>query len=224
MSLYRVEYRMIFFFWFVLLIGLLVLKPAQADTIHLKKGGRIQGVIISESEGSVEIRSNLGTIILSRGSIAKMDRASEEENRALESEWKKEREEKEEKAREAKRFEKEQRAKGMVKYRGTWVSAEKMREIEEGLDKSKEAWLGEVEKQRKELEELEKRLRELEARLERKESELSFREQQLSLREQNLLLQQQNIQREAERLAREKEETPPKIFAVPRIEVVPPKE
>jgi hypothetical protein len=210
--------------WCALLIAFVVAACVHADTVYLKKGGRIQGVVTSESEDSVEIKSNLGTIILSRGSILRIEKSPKEENVELESQWEKEKVEKEEKAKEEKRFEEEQRAKGMVKYQGTWISADRMREIEEGVEQKKQEWAREVDQRRKELEELERRLSEMEQRLDRRESELNYREQQLALREQNLLLQQQNLQREAERLAREKEETPPKIFAVPRIEVVPPKE
>ena len=195
---------------------------APADTIYLKKGGRLKGVIVSESEGSVEIKSKLGTITLSRGAIARIEKAPENENKALEKRWVREKEEREEKAMRERRFEEEQRAKGLVLYRGAWVPAEKVIEAEKGSKKKLETESQELEEQRRELDNLEKRLREMEARLERKESELNFREQQLSIREQNLLLQQQNLQRQAEQIAREKEERPPKIFAIPRIEVVPP--
>lgn len=217
----RLKTRLVLGLGAVLLLA--ILAAVQADTIYLKKGGRIQGVIISESEDSIELKSNLGTIVLSRGAIARIERSTAEEKKALESEWEKEQEEKDKKAKEEKLFEQEQRAKGLVKYKGTWIPAKKMYEIEEEVQKEKDDLTKVFEQQKRELEEMEKRLKEMEARLNSKESELSFREQQLSLREQNLLLQQQNLQRQAEQIAREKEDTPPKIFAVPRIEVVPPR-
>jgi len=201
--------------------GFFVTAHARGDTVHLKKGGRITGVISSESGDSIEIKSNMGTIVLSKGAIEKIERATAEENRALESQWRQERDQEKEKIKEAKRFEEEQRAKGLVKYQGTWIPAEKAYEIEKGVTKEKEEWETSVEQQKREFQDMEKRLRDLEARLEQRQREVDFREQQLSLREQNLLLQQQNLQRQAEQIAREKQQAPPKIFAVPRIEVVP---
>jgi DNA repair exonuclease SbcCD ATPase subunit len=196
-------------------------SDGRADTIHLKKGGRITGVIASETETSLEIRTNLGAISLSKGAIATIERATPEENSALESQWKKERDEEKEKAKASKRFEEEQRAKGLVEYKGTWVPAEKAYEAEKGLAQEKEEWLKTVEQQKKDIQELERRLRDMEARLDQRQRELEYREQQLNLRKQNLLLQQQNLQTQASQLTRERQQTPPKIFAVPRIDVVP---
>ena len=201
--------------------GFFVAIHARGDTVYLKKGGHITGVISRESETSIEIKSNMGTIVLSRGAIEKIEMSTAEENRTLESQWKQERDQQREKVKEAKRFEDEQRAKGYVKYQGTWIPAEKAYEIEKGVTKEKEEWEKSVEQQKKDLQEMEKRLRDMEARLEQRQREVDFREQQLSLRQQNLLLQQQNLQRQAEQIAREKKQTPPKMFAIPRVEVVP---
>lgn len=203
----------------------LLLNPigAPADVIHLKKGGKVKGVVINESEESVEIKSNLGTIVLSRGAISRIVKATEEENKAFESQWRKEKKEKDEEADRNVQFEKEQRAKGLVKYKGTWVTPEKLAEIERGTEDRKKELVRNIDEQKRVLDEMEKQLKEIETRLDRRERELNFREQQLTMREQNLLMQQQNLQSQAEQLARDKEITPPKIFAVPRIEVVPPR-
>ncbi|MCX6338342.1 MAG: hypothetical protein NTX71_00290 [Candidatus Aureabacteria bacterium] len=202
--------------------GLFVTVHAWGDTVLLKKGGHITGVISSESETSIAIKSSMGTIVLSRGAIAKIERATAEVNRALESQWEQERSQEEKKLNEAKRVEEEQRAKGLVKYQGTWITAEKAYEIEKGVARDKEEWEKSVEQQKRDLQEMEKRLRDLEARLEQRQREADFREQQLAFKEQNLLLQQQNLQRQAEQIAREKQQSPPKMFAIPRVEVVPP--
>lgn len=197
---------------------------ASADIIHLKKGGKIEGVIVSEEGGSLEIKSKLGTIILSRSAVDRIVRASPEENKGLRTEWEKEREDREENEKAARKYENEQREKGMVKYKGTWISAKEMKEIEEGVENEKQEAQKQLEEQRKLLEEMEARLQDMEARLNAREQQLNFREQQLSIREQNLLLQQQNLQQQAENLSRERKEGPAKIYAIPRIEVVPPPE
>lgn len=201
--------------------GALAADYARGDIVYLKKGGHITGVVSKESETSIEIRSNMGTIVLSRGAIAKIEKTTAEENSALESQWKQERDKEKEKVKEAKRFEEEQRAKGYVKFQDTWVPAEKAYEAEKGISKEREEWEKTVEQQKKDLQEMEKRLREMEAGLEQRQRDLDFKEQQLSLREQNLLLQQQNLQQQAEQLARDKKQSPPKMFAIPRVEVVP---
>lgn len=201
--------------------GVFAAVHARGDTIYLKKGGHITGVVAKESEASIEIKSNMGTIVLSRGAIAKIEKTSAEENSALESQWRQERDKEKEKAKEAKRFEDEQRAKGYVKFQGTWVPAEKAYEAEKGITQEREEWEKTVEQQKKDFQEMEKRLKDMETRLEQRQRDLDYREQQLSLREQNLLLQQQNLQQQAEQLARDKKQSPPKMFAIPRVEVVP---
>lgn len=206
----------------VILACALIPLGANADIIRLKKGGKLTGVIVRETEGSIEIRSNLGTITLSRGAIAEIERASEEDNKALEGKWNREKEERKENADRATKFEEEQRSKGLVKYKDSWVTPEKMMQLESGSKEKLEREAGDIEEQRRALEDMERRLAEMEARLERRETELGFREQQLTMREQNLLLQQQNLQNQAEEIARNRQQRPPKIFAVPRIEVVPP--
>lgn len=197
---------------------------ARADTITLKKGGSITGVILSESESSIEIRSNLGTIILSRGAIKGIEKAAPADNVALTSQWKKEKEEIEQKAKAARRFEEEQREKGLVKTDAGWVSPDKAEEAERraAADREREETEKAIEQQRRELQEMDRRIKEMEARMDQRQRDLDFREQQLGLREQNLLLQQQNLQRQAEQLSREKQDRPQKIFAIPRVEVYPP--
>jgi hypothetical protein len=201
--------------------GLFAAVDAGGDTVYLKKGGHITGVVRKKSKTSIEIKSNMGTIELSKGAIARIEKASADENRALESQWRLERDEKKEKDKEAKRFEEEQRDKGYVKFQGTWITAEKAYEMEKGIAKEREEWEKTVEQQKKEFQEMEKRLKEMEARLEQQQRDLDFKEQQLVLREQNLLLQQQNLQQQAEQLARDRKQSPPKMFAIPRVEVVP---
>jgi hypothetical protein len=201
--------------------GIFVSGDARGDIVYLKKGGHITGVVTKKGDSSIEIKSNMGTIILSKGAIERVEKTSVEENRALESQWRQERNKEKEKAKEAKRFEAEQRAKGYVKFKDTWIPAEQAYEMEQGVTKEKEEWEKAVERQKKELQEMEKRLKDMEAALDQRQRDLEFKEQQLALREQNLLLQQQNLQQQAEQLAQDRKQSPPKMFAIPRVEVVP---
>ncbi|MEJ2746053.1 MAG: hypothetical protein P8123_10295 [bacterium] len=201
--------------------GLFSTVDLAGDTVYLKKGGHITGVVSKKSDTSIEIKSNMGTIVLSKGAIDRIEKTSEKDNKALESQWKQERDKEKAKAKEAKLFEAEQRAKGYVKFHGTWVPAEKVYEAEQGITKEREEWEKTVEQQKRELQEMEQRLKELETALEQRQRDLEFKEQQLALREQNLLLQQQNLQQQADQLARDRKQSPPKMFAIPRVEVVP---
>lgn len=207
-----------------LLSGLIAPLCARADTVFLKRGGSINGVILSESESSIEIKSNLGTIILSRGAIKRIEKLAAGDNVALESQWKKEKDAVDQKAKETLRFEEEQRAKGMVKTEAGWVAAEKAEEVEKraAKDKEREELERTLEQQKKDFQDMDRRIKDMEARLDQRQRDLDSREQQLGLREQNLLLQQQNLQRQAEQLSREKQDRPQKLFAVPRIDVYPP--
>ena len=207
-----------------LAVGFTVPLCARGDTVFLKKGGSIAGVILSESETSIEIRSNLGTIILSRGAIKKIEKSAADENARLESEWKKEKADVDQKEKAARRFEEEQRAKGLVKTDAGWVPAEKAAEAEKtaAREKEREELDKALDGQKKDLQEMDRRIKDMEARLEQRQRDLDLREQQLGLREQNLLLQQQNLQRQAEQISRDKQERPQKIFAIPRIDVYSP--
>ena len=65
------------------LITLTLLRPAGADVILLKNGGRLEGVIVKETETTVQIRIRGGELTIKRSKIRKIQRKSEDANEAL---------------------------------------------------------------------------------------------------------------------------------------------
>lgn len=108
-------------------------SPAPADEIYFKSGYSQTAVVIRETEKTVRFKSDLGLSSISREKIDFVEKATEEENRALLKKWReKELRQKEmaEAKREAQRkFETEQLAKGLVKFEDEWMTRERKQEI-----------------------------------------------------------------------------------------------
>ena len=71
-------------------IGALVLScmpPAQADTLYLKNGRSLEGVIKKESAGAVELDVGGGTAVFKLNELESMRRSSAQENAALYQKW-----------------------------------------------------------------------------------------------------------------------------------------
>ena len=72
------------------------LYPGQnlsADTIHLKNGGSIEGIIKSEDSNRIEINVGFGTITCSGNEVVSIDRSSPAELNSLTDKWEKKQEE-----------------------------------------------------------------------------------------------------------------------------------
>jgi len=114
---------------------------AFADTIYLKNGNRVSGIITGESEDSVQIKINIGaTVTFSKEDIKKIERESSEEHSRIKDAWGTERTRREEDEIRKKAFEEGQRKKGLVEYKGKWLTPEErerlyVANIAKGLDK-----------------------------------------------------------------------------------------
>lgn len=101
----------------------------RADTIYLKNGNKIFGIIKKESKGSVEIEINIGAVVaFSREDIDRIEKDSDVKHAELKEDWELEKSKRdvEQTAKDA--FEREQREKGLVKHDGRWITpAEKER-------------------------------------------------------------------------------------------------
>ena len=60
--------------WGVLLVVVLFGGVARADVLHLKKGGRLEGVLVAETTTSLTIDLGMGRISLPRSAVQKVER------------------------------------------------------------------------------------------------------------------------------------------------------
>jgi len=81
----------IFIFVFLFLAAFVL--EAGADTIYLKNGNSVEGLIIKEDNQSVELDVGFGTIIFDRQEIESIYKSSQEETAFLHREWRKQQEE-----------------------------------------------------------------------------------------------------------------------------------
>lgn len=116
-----------------LLLAAFPCPQVSADEIYFKSGYTQTAVVIRETETSVRFKSDLGLSTISREQIDFIEKATEEENRALLKKWREETLHKkamQEARREAERkFEAEQLAKGLVKFEGEWMPPTRRQEI-----------------------------------------------------------------------------------------------
>ncbi len=109
--------------------------PAWADTVRFASGRTLECIVVRETESSVEVQFAYGGYMtIDRREVAGIDRADPEANHRLMDAWQQKRRADERKQQEQAEFEDKQRAKGLVKYKGEWLTKE---EIE--LIRSKQA-------------------------------------------------------------------------------------
>ncbi|MFH1245866.1 MAG: hypothetical protein V1662_05200, partial [Candidatus Omnitrophota bacterium] len=116
------------FFWGVVIAGGW-LNVAEADIIGLKNGNIIEGVILRETEKSIELEVfPESTITFGGEDIAFIKKWEDNKNQTLREKWLADQQQREEAELARQEFEREQRAKGLVKYDGKWIpEAEKER-------------------------------------------------------------------------------------------------
>jgi len=71
----------------ILLISLVITVNAYADTLYLKNGRQIEGIIKSEENGIVDMEVYGGSIKMHNSDIDKIERAGEAGNELLRSKW-----------------------------------------------------------------------------------------------------------------------------------------
>jgi hypothetical protein len=118
------------------------LDTVSADVVCLKNGNIIEGIILKDTDKILELEVFLNAkITFTSQDIAYVKRWDDVKNKALKDKWLREKKEREEAERARQEFEAQQRAKGLVKYRGEWITqseAEKIKTreyVEEALKK-----------------------------------------------------------------------------------------
>ncbi len=111
----------------ILLIALLGLvcrtQAVGADIVCLNNGNIIEGIVVEETDAVLQLEVFLNArISFARQDIAYVKTWDQDKNQALREKWIKDREAREKAELTRQVFEAEQKAKGLVKYRGEWVS------------------------------------------------------------------------------------------------------
>lgn len=120
-------------FFGVLLVTGGWLSTAAADVICLKNENIIEGIILQETDEGIELEVfPESKITFSKEDVAFVKRWEEEKNLTLRKKWLDDQKEREEAERARQEFEREQRAKGLVKYGGKWIPEAEKERLEAG--------------------------------------------------------------------------------------------
>jgi len=78
---------------FFLAFFLCAAAPAGADTVNLKNGGSVEGIIEKEDDKTVEVNTGFGTVTFKKAQIKDIERSSAEKLRDMARKWDQKREE-----------------------------------------------------------------------------------------------------------------------------------
>lgn len=116
------------------LAGLLLLAPApvRGDEIRLANGQILEGIVVDETTSQVKVQvTSQGYLWLDRAAVSSVERASEEDNQQLLDAWRRAERTVKDARREREALEADQRAKGLVKHKGRWITKEELAAITE---------------------------------------------------------------------------------------------
>ncbi|MBU4312178.1 MAG: hypothetical protein KJ706_05635 [Candidatus Omnitrophica bacterium] len=115
----------------VILTFLFSAVTLHADTVLLKNGNKVSGIITKESKDSVEIKINIGaTVTFSKNDVERIEKDSDDEHARLEDTWESEKAKREVEEITDDVFMEEQREKGLVEYEGEWVLPEEKERLQ----------------------------------------------------------------------------------------------
>ena len=102
-----------------------------ADTVYLKNGNKVTGIITKETDRSVEIKINPGAkVTFSKDDVKNIEMDSEEQHAKLEEEWGISRNKSEVKEITKEVFEEEQVKRGLVKYKDEWITPDEKERLQ----------------------------------------------------------------------------------------------
>ena len=132
--------------WPLIFLAFLFIGNVYADTIYLKSGNKVRGIVTKETDKSVELKINQGAkVTFSMDDVKGIERESEEQRAKLEKEWGIERNKAEVREITKDVFEEEQLKKGLVKYKDEWMDPEEKERLQ-AASLAKEADTGSEEK------------------------------------------------------------------------------
>ncbi len=194
-------------------------------TVYLKNGNQIEGIITRETDDSVYIEMPAGNMSLSKSAIESIQRSTAEQADKIQDKWERERKQKERQAATRAQFDERQRAKGLVEYKGTWITPEKRDEIQRMEEKAQEgeAREGEIATLQKELENLTSENENLKQEIARLRTQLDqHAQEQLKLSREMLQQQRESLEFQKESEKRALGQRPPHIWVAPRIDQLTP--
>ena len=105
-------------------------SPVWADRIVLTNGQSLEGLIARQTDREIVLQVALeGHVVLDRASIATIEPASDAQQQRLLEHWREEQRALKEREAREQEFETQQRANGLVRYRGQWVTEEELAAI-----------------------------------------------------------------------------------------------
>ena len=70
-----------------LLVAVLAAGLAGADTVYLKNGGEVEGIIEKEDEKKIEVNMGFGTVVFDKSQVKNVERSSAEDSFAMAKKW-----------------------------------------------------------------------------------------------------------------------------------------
>lgn len=114
----------------VLLAVLSLAGTAAADQVYLKNGQVLDGIVVRKGDTEVVVEIAWEShIVLDQASVVKIEMAQDAERKALLDRWHEEHEAFKSRDERQRAFEESQRAKGLIFYRGDWVTREEVASI-----------------------------------------------------------------------------------------------
>jgi hypothetical protein len=116
-----------------LLFSFLFISTTFADEIFFKSGYSQTGVVVRETDEKIRFRTEMGLSTISREKIEFVEKATPKENRLMLKKWRdkelKRKAESEARREADRKFEEEQRAKGLLEFEGQWMPPSQKQEI-----------------------------------------------------------------------------------------------
>lgn len=120
--------KKIIFVWICIL--LFYCTEVFADSIYLKNGSKISGIITEEDENSVKIKINIGAIVaFSKQDIERIERQTDVEHARITQGWESEKALRAEQGVGENVFVKEEKE-GLVEYKGEWIAPEEKERLQ----------------------------------------------------------------------------------------------
>lgn len=109
----------------IIIVFLFSAALLHADTIFLKNGNKVSGIITKENESSVEIKINIGaTVAFSKDDVEGIERDDSNIHARLKEAWESEKAKREVEGITGDVYVEDQIEKGLVEYKGKWISPE----------------------------------------------------------------------------------------------------
>lgn len=109
--------------------------PLSADLIHLSNGNTVEGIVLSSATGRIEVQFAAGgSITFHPEEIESIERSDPDRNRDIKTQWAQDDKQFQADLKAKKEYEDAQRAQGLIKFEGEWLTKE---EVDARLEQDK---------------------------------------------------------------------------------------